>query len=242
MNQLNNARVLFQTRWDSGAVNGLSAVAHRLAAPGQHHLTILKGAETIGEFPVTVLDRVAEDRPLVPAPECDAPAAAAPLAQRRQLRINLASLRAPGALNGATPHQPPFEARPNGYAIFEAPEDEVGYTVIAKAPAGTAAEPFDSRRLCEGDYYLVNLLRPGVYRVINALTGAQGRIVMAYPVIGATPYRPPDPLTIVCAEQGFDPPTAILAPAQGLAFQFKVPSRIEIELVEPDDGPAKRAG
>lgn len=242
MNQLHNAHVLFQTRWDSGAVNGLAAVAHRLAAPGQHHLTVLKGAETIGEFPLTVLDRVAEDRPIGPPPDCSSPAAAALPAQRRQLRVNLAALRAPGALNGSMPHLPPFEARPTGYAIFEAPEDEVGYTVTAKAPTGTAAEPFDSRRLCEGDYYLVNLLRPGVYRVSNALTGAQGRIVMAYPVIGATPYRPPDPLTIVCAAQGFDPPTAILAPAQGLVFQFKVPSRIEIELVEPDDGPAARAG
>src|SRR5262249_25222362 len=72
-------------------------------------------------------------------------------------------------------------------------------------------------------------------------TAAKGEIRVSYPVIGSTPYRPPDPVEVQVNAQGFQPNAIQLKPAQGLIFHVgSVSARIQIDLVEPDDGPPDR--
>jgi hypothetical protein len=92
--------------------------------------------------------------------------------------------------------------------------------------------------LGEDDLFSVTMVRPGTYTVANTVTRAEGSVTVAYPTIGEAPYRPPEPASVVCRADGFDPPSVDLQPAQGLIFRFEVPSRIVIALAQPDDGPA----
>jgi hypothetical protein len=92
--------------------------------------------------------------------------------------------------------------------------------------------------LGEDDLFSVTIVRPGTYTVANTVTRAEGSVTVAYPTIGEAPYRPPEPASVVCRADGFDPPSVDLQPAQGLIFRFEVPSRIVIALAQPDDGPA----
>ena len=66
----------------------------------------------------------------------------------------------------------------------------------------------------------------------------QGEIRVSYPVIGDQPYRPPEPLEVQVSAGGFQPNSIQLQPVQGLIFHIgDAAVRIQIELVEPDDGP-----
>jgi hypothetical protein len=125
-----------------------------------------------------------------------------------------------------------------GHAVFQAPEGAEGYAVVAEAAGPGGPAPFDSRQLGGDDLFAVTLIRPGTYTMTNLLTGAEGRITVAYPTVGDRPYQPPDPVSVECTKQGFAPDTIDLQPAQGIIFRFGTPSRIKIDLVEPLDRPA----
>ena len=56
---------------------------------------------------------------------------------------------------------------------------------------------------------------------------------------GNKPHRPPEPVSIECTAGGFSKKTIDLKPAQGIIFRINTPSRIKIDLVEPDDGPSE---
>jgi hypothetical protein len=142
-----------------------------------------------------------------------------------------------------------------GYALFTSSRREGSYAIVAEGAARGAepkqapgkpapenqagAERFDSRRLGPADLFAVTMIRPGTYALTNTLTGAKGRITVAYPTMGREPYRPPAPLTVQCTAQGFAPAAIDLQPAQGIVFRFAVPSHIKIDLVEPNDGPGQ---
>jgi hypothetical protein len=85
----------------------------------------------------------------------------------------------------------------------------------------------------------VTLVRPGLYAVRNTLAKAkaEGRIVVTYPVVGERPYRPADPVDVVCTKKGFDPERLEIGPAQGIIFRFQTAAHLLVELLEPDDGP-----
>jgi hypothetical protein len=100
---------------------------------------------------------------------------------------------------------------------------------------------FDSSRLSSGDVFALTLVRPGEYEVRNELTKHRATIRVEYPSAGKTPYRPPPPLEITCTAKGFSAEKFLMKPAQGLIFRFDVPSRIQVALTAPDDGPGPRA-
>jgi|SRR5919199_1013694 hypothetical protein len=95
----------------------------------------------------------------------------------------------------------------------------------------------DTRRLGSRSLFALTLIRPGRYRLHNAVTNAEATVVVNYPKVGKTPYRPPAPLEIQCTADGFGAGTFTIDPAQGIVFRFATESRIQVELVEPDDGP-----
>jgi hypothetical protein len=240
MNSVTDLPVFTQTSFDSGALSGLGAVVHRLTQSGEHRVTVLQGEKAIQTFPLRVMAMPAQP-PAGPHP--------LPTAGPVEVHVDLGrALAAPGQVAPLLPGD--LAVIEQGYAVFHAPPGSGGLAVQLNAPqAETGAPIFDSRKLQNGDIFAVTLLRPGRYSLTNTLrgtgtgpasggTGAQGEIRVSYPVISDQPYRPPDPLQVQVNEGGFQPNSIQLQPVQGLIFHVgNVAARIQIELVEPDDGP-----
>src|SRR5262249_55607489 len=124
-----------------------------------------------------------------------------------------------------------FVVNPKGYAVFHVSAGAGGYYVhLRKADEDPKQKIFDSRKLEEGDIYSAVILRPGRYSVTNALTKAAGELIVHYPSVGKTGYRPPPPVRIEVGEKGFQPNKIEVHPGQGLSFHCKQTSRIKIEL------------
>ncbi len=238
MNTITDLPVFTQTSFDSGALSGLGAVVHRLTQPGEHRVTVLQGEKPIQTFPMRVMAMPAQPPTLGPHP--------LPAAGPMELHVDLGrALAAPGRAAALQPED--MAVVEQGYAVFHAPPGSSGLAVQLNAPqAETGAPSFDSRKLQNGDIFAVTLLRPGRYSLTNSLhsagaaptSGGTGEIRVSYPVIGDKPYSPPDPLQVQVGEGGFQPASIQLQPMQGLIFHIgNTAARIQIELVEPDDGP-----
>jgi hypothetical protein len=227
MDMLTNLQALTQTRFDSGALSGLGAVVHRLTTPGEHRLTMLQAGNPIQSVPLQVVSP--------PSPDPAAVGVSIP----NTVHVDLGGILAPTGELAPRPPSAPLRVAVQGYAMFSAPANTSEVAVQIRPPGSENQPPvFDSRELGEGDVFAVTPLRPGRYSLANTATGAKGEIRVAYPVIGTTPYQPPDPVTVQVTEQGFQPNVIQLKPAQGLVFQVdKMRGRIQIDLVEPDDGP-----
>ncbi len=228
MKNLAALQILGQTRFDSGALSGLGAVAHQVSAPGMHRLTIFQGDKVLQTMPVLI-----QPPPITTA---DAAGAAAPVSVQINLRDLLPEL---GQVIPRQP-QPDLQIPAQGYMVFQAPSGVSGYAVqLRTGDSDTQPPSFDSRELQNGDIFTTTILRPGRYSLVNAVTGAKGEIRVEYPVVGNTPYTPPDALNVQVTDQGFQPNAIQLKPAQGLIFRIgNTHARVQIDLVEPDDGPA----
>jgi hypothetical protein len=101
---------------------------------------------------------------------------------------------------------------------------------------------FDSHELKGEDIFSAVVLRPGTYCMTNLRGKAKGEVVVSYPKVGKTAYRPPQPVPVECSEGSFKPAKVELQPAQAILFQCKSASHIKLELIKPDDGPANRPG
>lgn len=229
-------QILSQTHFDSGALSGLGSVVHRMVQLGDHQLTILHGDNPVETTSLRVL---ASTQPSQPNIASAANAQAAAPSSQTELHVNLGQMVGNVGQLSAPIISTILEIAAQGYVLFHAPPASSGFAVLLNAP-GTQNQPpaFDSRQLGNSDVYATTLLRPGLYSVTNANGGAKGQIRVAYPVIGDTPYRPPDPMDVQVTDQGFQPATIQLKPAQGVVFHIgNTRARIQIDLVEPDDGP-----
>ena len=208
-----NSLFLNQTTFDSASPLGSAVVVHRFDDEGEYDVEL--GRE--GEVP----DRVA----LSVAPQ-------AKKVQASSVTIDVAGA-APGTIAGLRHSK--LDA--GGYTAFTSAHARSSGAVIVAHKRGAKDAEFDSRRLGEPDIFAVTLVRPGLYGVRNTLAKAEGRIVVTYPVVGERPYRPADPVDVVCAKKGFDPERLEIGPAQGIIFRFETAAHLVIELLEPDDGP-----
>lgn len=211
---------------DSGSLTMLGSVVHTFTEAGEY-----RGAVHLGEQVVSVFYITADK--------------SSPVAQ---VNVDLATL------NGAAAQAPDcccpetkeeqnhFVVNPKGYAVFHVSAGSGGYYVhLRKADENPNLKVFDSRKLEAGDIYTAVILRPGRYSVSNTLTQATGELTVPYPKIGEKAYRPPAPLKVESDDKGFHPRSMEVHPGQGVLFHLKSTSRIKIELVKPDDGPAKSA-
>lgn len=220
MNNPINLQIFTQTSFDSGSLGGLGAVVHRFDQPGDHRITVLQAEKTLHTIGLKVTPTLRQP----PATGQPTPASPSPTS----LHVDLS-----GALSSIA------DLAPQSYVLFHAPQGTSGFAVQIHA-AGAENQPpvFDSRKLQTNDIFTVTLLRPGRYSLVNAGMSAKGEIRVSYPVIGTTAYVPPDPLSVQVSAKGFAPNTIELKPAQGLIFHIQdVAARIQINLVEPDDGP-----
>lgn len=201
-----NRRLFAQTNLDSGALTILGTIVHRFTESGEYQGTVLRNEQIVTTFRFIVDER------------CSV----------MQLDIDLASLNSQQSCD--------FVVNREGYVVFKVSRGAGGYAVVVRH-INTECETrvFDSRELTEGDLFAATLLRPGIYRATNVNTCAQGEIVVAYPSREAL-RCPLEPVTIECTSNGFIPNRIEIQPTQGLIYRFEISSRIQIDLVEPNDG------
>ncbi len=227
-----NLQIFTQTSFDSGSLGGLGAVVHRLDQSGEHRITVFQADKPIQTMPLRVVGTPQQTETNAPTAPRSSPL---PPSVPTEVHVNLA--RALGQVAAPLPEDLVVIAQ--GYAVFHAPPGAAGFAVQLHSPGGEKQPPaFDSRQLHNGDIFTVTLLRPGRYSLTSTGVAAKGEIRVSYPVVGNTRYRPPDPLEVQVNKQGFQPHAIHLSPAQGLIFHVgDITARIQIDLVEPDDGP-----
>jgi hypothetical protein len=223
MNTILNPSFLRQTQFDSAAPAGTGVVVHQFHEEGEFHLAVARGDELLRRVRVNVGGR-GDASKARPTDRPHAPQAGA------------ASLDVTKLLLGGTEHPEVGDLSRGGYLSITSSRPMPDHHIVVHGRDGGEGV-LDTRRLGSRSLFAVTLVRPGRYALRNAITGAEATVVVTYPQVGDTPYRPPDPLEIQCGEQGFEASTFTISPAQGIVFRFAVESRIQLELVEPDDGP-----
>jgi hypothetical protein len=214
-----NTHALQQIRLDSAQLGVLGMIAHPLPEAGTYYGTVNAGEMVAARFALEVADA----------------------AQEVQADIDLARLAHPKAVN-----EPPLAnlaVRSGGYLMLYVSEGPGRYTVLLdRAPADTGDQAkgkrvFDSARLAPGDVFVATLLRPGVYKVTEAMGGSDGTIRIASATSGDKPYRVPAPTTVRVTADGLDPREITTDPGQGVVFAIERPAAaITVELQEPDQG------
>jgi len=205
---------------DSGSLTMLGSVIHNFQVPGEYRGSVNKTGGEQAVFYITV--------------DKNSPAA--------HVNINLASLR---EYTDATKNdccddniENHFTVNPKGYVVFHVSRGSGGFSVhVRRAEEDTKEKVFNSQELDEGDFFSAAIIRPGIYSVVNRLAKAKAEVVVSYPEIGKTAYRPPEPVRVQAGPKGFEPAHIELKPGQGLVFDVKAPARIVLELVKADDGP-----
>jgi hypothetical protein len=263
MDAILNPSFLRQTRFDSASPAGAAVVVPRFDAEGEFDLAVARGDEMLRRVRVNVggpskggvrgggggaddgpgghrapeghaspggrEDPGAGRDPLAPEPPSadrpDAPALGA-------VALDVAKL-----LLGGTERPEVGDLPSGGYLSITSSQPIPDHHLLVRA-GDDGEDVLDTRRLGPRSMFAVTLVRPGRYALRNAITGAEATVVVTYPRVGDTPYRPPDPLEIQSGEQGFGASTFTISPAQGIVFRFAVESRIQLDLVEPDDGPS----
>jgi len=225
-----NTRFLNQTEFDSAAPWGSAVVAVELQKPGTYELAVARKGKPFVRLPFAV------GREPAPRGEAAAPTGAPEQDLRRAVSVDLFKLARASA---TLPELPSLAGR--GWISFTSAQPLPDHHIALRATGGRTDE-FDSRKLGERSVFGLTLIRPGRYSLQNAVDGKQAEIVVAYPKVGKTPYRPPEPLQVQVTTEGFGKDSFPLSPGQGMVFRFATESRIQIQLVEPDDGPGGDRG
>jgi hypothetical protein len=219
-----NQRFLTQTEFDSAAPTGSATLALELTDPGNYVLAIAHKDKVLTQAPF-VVRKQAEAAPAAAAGE-------ARQAKQAAVSVDLAATLKP---SGVRPEIPTMASA--GWVSFSSSRPLPQHHVVLRRKDGK--EMLDSRRLGSRSVFAVTLIRPGRYALTNTVDKKKAEIVVSYPEIGDTPYRPPEPLSIEVTDAGFGEPRFEVSPAQGIVFRFRTRSHITIKLVEPDDGPAR---
>jgi hypothetical protein len=221
---LNFDRNLFtQIGLDSGSLTMLGSIVHGFEEPGEYRGSVHRAGGGEAAFYITV--------------DKDSPAAHAD--------IDLASLReyrdAPRSECCDESKENRFAVNTKGYALFRVSSGSGGFSLhLRRAAENPEEKVFNSQELGDGDVFSAVILRPGTYSVVNRLAKSKAEVIVPYPEVGKTAYRPPEPVRVHVGREGFKPSRVELKPGQGLLFDVEVPARIVIGLLRPDDGPGDR--
>lgn len=223
-----NRHLFTETGTDSGSLNVLGTLAHQFPDEGDYLIEVSRDGRVLGSRLLVVSDEY----------------------HALQADFDLSTF-GPGAGAGedcdctgaCTCEGQGYDCvREDGYAVFYVGRGPGGYAVTVD-PVGERREAreFDSQELVEDDTFAAVLLRPGTYAAVNRATGDEARVVVTYPDPERGPEAVREPVTVECADDGFDPAGIEIHPGQGLVFRIGTPSRIVIELREPhekaaDDG------
>ncbi len=209
-----NRHILSQINVDSGLLTVLTSVAHRFSEAGEYFAILKRAGNDVGRFKIVV----AEAANMQPS-----------------LKIDLQPLELPPQKHFESEKCNCYTLKTGGTALFYVSSGAGGYSLeIHKTNKDNAAKVFDSLELKAEDLYIATLLRPGSYLIRNTLNKTQAELKIVYPEIGKTPRNAP-PQSVECSECAITPAKICINPAQALIFCLKVPSRIRIELIKPED-------
>jgi hypothetical protein len=223
-------RFLHQTHFDSASPAGTAVVVHRFEGEGELQLLVQRGRKPLRRMRINVLPDPGGDSLTAARPSPGQPDTAAPVA----VALDVATLLRPGV----QPLESTDLPRGGYLSLTSSQPIPEHHLVVTAGDDGDVV--LDTRRLGPQSLFAVTLIRPGRYRLANAITGADAAVIVTYPKVGKTPYRPPEPLEITCGPKGFGASKFTISPAQGIIFRLATESRIQLELVEPDDGPKAR--
>ena len=217
---------------DSGSLTMLGTIVHQLCEPGEYRGALHLGADVKAVFSIT----------------------ADPTSPIAQVTVDLAGLEKKQAGEAPTGEEGPcgcggkgtsggdrYTVNPRGYVLFHVQSGTGGYYVhLRRIDAAQNDKGYDTRTLKNGDAFTAMILRPGTYSIRNTLNKSKAEAVVHYPKIGDKRYTPPAPVRIECNANGFDTKGRVeLGVGQGLVFNARADSRIEIKLEKPDDGPPR---
>lgn len=220
-----NRHLFTQMSVDSGSLTMLGVVIHRFPEPGEYVGVVEREGVEARRFRLMV----DED------------------SRGMQVNVDLTTLDGGHSHSGdcdctdkKAGADPTFVVNPSGYVLFHVSSGRGGYAVRVGRLERPEPALFDSTKLEGDDLFAVTLIRPGTYSVRNLAGDAHGEIVVSYPKVGKQPHRPDEAVEIVCTDKAFRPAKITIQAAQGQLYRFRTPSRIAIELVEPDDGAGGR--
>lgn len=218
---------------DSGSLTILGSIVHSLGDPGEYRVALHHGETVEGVCFIT------SDKN---SPVAQATVDLATLGTPPEQTGGAATTGDKGCGCGGGGEQSSggqrFTVNPRGYVLFRVSSGAGGYYVhVRRIDADPKDKGYDSRTLGGGDLFSAVVLRPGTYSVYNTLTKAKGALVVTYPKVGEKGHVTPNPVRVVCGTGSFEPTKLQVQPGQGIIFEAKAPSRIEIKLEKPDDGP-----
>ncbi len=221
MKAIINSFIFSQINLDNAQLTMLTSVVHKISEPGVYDGTIYRGADVVGRFKLAVSDMSPE--------KCS-------IESKNQVNIDLKSLDLPPSGQIESQSKNCFQVKTGGYAVFHVSSGAGGYHIELKETGteGGGKIVFDSRKLEEEDNFVAIPLRPGKYSITNVETKAKAELIVAYPEVGKIPKQP-QATKIECSQKEIEPEKIKINPTEPLLFSFKVPSRIKIELVKPED-------
>ena len=174
-----------QVGLDSGSLTILGSVIHSFHEPGEYRGSVHKAGGEQAVFYLSV----------------DKNSSVA------QANIDLASLR---EYSDATQKEccddskeNRFTVNPRGYVLFHVSSGSGGFSVhVRRAEEDPKEKVFNSEELGEGDIFSTSIIRPGTYSVANRLAKTKAELVVSYPEIGKTAYRPPAPVHVQVGPRG----------------------------------------
>lgn len=204
-----NRAALSKSVYKSAGVSVLSYTVHALKTTGIYFGKIFDKGTLVNEFKVVCSDAC----------------------QSKQCNLNLADFQAQSlAERGGKV----LEVAKEGYLIFYDSTGDKNYQVrLEKAGSSKKRKiQFDTKKLNAGDAYAVSLLRPGKYEGRNLLNKSDFQVKVLYPdnKLSKKLNTVIPPVNVEVTEEGFLPNAIELTPGQGLVFNVKTPSSLEISL------------
>lgn len=214
-----NYSMLSQTSIESASLNPNGMIVHRFQQTGYYHIQIYKKK---------ILEKIIQLKVVKESKES-------------QLNIDLSSsllknydCQCKNIGKDATVDKE-YEIGTNTNILFYVSHGLGYYHITAIKIEQERKEIFDSRELGSGDIFVVHILRPGTYSVINTVNKSQGQIVVSYPKVGKTKFVAPEAISIEC-NKTFSNNSITIQPMQGIVFRINENANISIKLEKPDDG------
>lgn len=217
---------------DSGSLTMLGTIVHQLNEPGEYRGALHQGADVKAVFSITADSTSPVAQATVELAGLEKEQSSAPSEEESPCSCTSTKDSSAGKK---------YTVNPRGYVLFHVQSGGGGYYVqLRRIDAAENDKGYDTRTLKNGDAFTAMILRPGTYSVRNTLSKGTAEVVVQYPKISDKPYVPPAPVRIECTANGFDTKGRIeLGVGQGLVFNARSDSRIEIKLEKPDDGPPR---
>ena len=213
-----NRQIFTQRVFDSGSLGVMASVAHPVQTPGRYPVMVRWNDEPIGSFIFQVSDS----------------------SEATQLTIDLAMFSARGGQRGLDEQTLPVLG-PKGYVFFHVSAGSGGYSVQVGTPDGKEGVEFDSRHLSEGDLFVLSLLEPTRYSMIDREGGAKGEIYVTFDREDAKRLSSLETVFVESRGRVFEPAEIKLVATQGLVFRVHKGSRIIVEKLESAPNPPDQA-